>query len=358
MAGGTELWIRRLTLSVGGKKLDLTNMQAQFVVRLKDSPNPNWCYVKVTNLAEQNATELFSKGAGAAIELEAGYKSRIGPIFKGTASQMRKGKEDNGTDTYFDVMAVANTPAWGYSFVNKTLKAGHTFKDIVDEVLKPMKEKGVEIGFIAELGKRKFPRASVLLGHPRDILNDVAYSTNTSWSIQNEKFQMVKNNGNVGGEVPVLNGRTGLIGIPEQTLKGIKVVCLLDSGMRVRGQVKIDTKNINEAQVGLPPTEGTVGSTDAARRAMIPQVATDGIYDIVRVDHDGEMEGKPWYTTLHCVGSKDQSPAAQGLRAGANAALDTGQNLDTGTERGVQEMDLLTDEDFGAPGETVKGGPV
>jgi hypothetical protein len=297
-------WIREGSFTISGKTWDIVSLRAQFMVRQKDSQHPNWMYIRITNLSDDSMNHTYKEND--IVELKAGYPGRSGVIFKGKVMQVRKGKEPNGVDKYFDVLATSNNQAYGFAMVNKTLKAGWTNKDILEEALKPMKAFGVEEGHVADLGSKKGTRAKVLFGHPREILRDLAFSTGTSWSIQDEKFQMLKPDGYLPGQVVVLNSTTGMIGLPEQNLKGIVVKSLLNPEFHYGGRVKIDESSIQKMLF----TAGNQPGSAAFQESVTPTIAPDGIYRILRVDHDGDSEGQDWYSTLTCTNASD------GLRPG------------------------------------------
>jgi hypothetical protein len=309
MSGGItgRQWIREGSFTINGKTIDIVKLRAQFMVRQKDSQHPNWMYIRITNLSNDTMNQEYKENDK--VELKAGYPGRSGTIFKGRIMQVRKGKEPNGVDKYFDVLATSNNQAYGFAMVNKTLKAGWTHKDVVDEALKSMKEFGVEEGHIADLGSKKAPKAVTLFGHAREILRDAAFATGTSWSIQDEKFQMIKPDGYLPGDVVVLNSDTGMIGLPEQNLKGIVVKSLLNPEFHYGGRVKIDQSSIQESLFSTSRSEGAPDT--GFQRKNTPSIAKDGIYRILRVDHDGDSEGQDWYSTLICTNASAGTTPSQ-----------------------------------------------
>ena len=331
-------WIREGSFTISGKTWDIVKLRAQFMVRQKDSQHPNWMYIRITNLSNDSMNHDYKEND--LVELKAGYPGRSGIIFKGRVMQVRKGKEPNGVDKYFDVLATSNNQAYGFAMVNKTLKAGWTNRDILDEALKPMKAFGVEEGHVADLGSKKSTRAKVLFGHPREILRDLAFSTGTSWSIQNEKFQMLKPNGYLPGDVVVLNSNTGMIGLPEQNLKGIVAKSLLNPEFHYGGRVKIDESSIQRSLY----TAGFQPGSASQQRDITPTIAPDGIYRILRVDHDGDSEGQDWYSTLTCTNASDSLKPGQAGGELANPSPVEGGNADEQVWRGTTE----TEDDKGS----------
>jgi hypothetical protein len=332
-------WIREGSFTVSGKTWDIVALRAQFMVRQRDSQHPNWMYIRITNLSNDSMNHNYKEND--LVELKAGYPGRSGIIFKGRVMQIRKGKEPNGVDKYFDVLATSNNQAYGFAMVNKTLKAGWTNRDILDEALKPMKEFGIEEGHVADLGSKKGTRAKVLFGHPREVLRDLAFSTGTSWSIQDEKFQMLKPNGYLPGDVVVLNSDTGMIGLPEQNLKGIVVKSLLNPDFHYGGRVKIDESSIQK----MLYTAGNQPGSAGFQSSITPTIAPDGIYRILRVDHDGDSEGQDWYSTLTCTNASDSTRPGQ---EDFNPSPVKGGNADEQAWRGTTE----TEDEQGGGGQS------
>lgn len=330
MAGGItgRQWIREGSFTVSGKTFDIVSLRAQFMVRQRDSQHPNWMYIRITNLSNDSMNYDYKEND--LVELKAGYPGRSGTIFKGKVMQIRKGKEPNGVDKYFDVLATSNNQAYGFAMVNKTLKAGWTNKDILEEALKPMKAFGIEEGHVADLGSKKGTKAKVLFGHAREILRDLGFSTGTSWSIQDEKFQMLKPDGYLPGDVVVLNSNTGMIGLPEQNLKGIVAKSLLNPDFHYGGRVKIDESSIQKSLYSAATLSGGAG----LQKSITPTIAPDGIYRILRVDHDGDSEGQDWYSTLTCTNASDSTKPGQEDDGGAASPVkggDAGEQVWRGT---------------------------
>lgn len=293
-AGSNRQWMRRCQLILGGSGggLDVSNLRIRFAVKQADIQTPAHADIRIYNLSAETANQIqneFDK-----VELKVGYKgTQLKTIFKGEIKQKRKGRE-NPVDTFSDILAVNSDKAYNYATVNKTLPAGSTYKDHVDEALKALKKFGVTEGYIADLGQHKHPRARVLFGMARDVLRTVAFATKTSWSIQNDVFQMVKNEDAAPGDTIVLNSRTGMVGLPVQTIDGIEVRCLLNPSIVPGRKVKIDESSIQQQR--LNPAYGAEVANN-----MIPSLADDGVYKVLVVEHIGDTRGQPWYSELICL---------------------------------------------------------
>lgn len=304
----TRQWIRQVRLIVGddSKGLDLSDFRIRFRVTQGDIQTPNHADIIVSNLATQTENKIQKEFTKA--RLEAGYTDGgTEVICAGEIKQKRTGRE-NPTDTYLSLLVIDGDRAYNFATVNKTLAAGHTFRDQVDVALEAMKPYGITAGYIADLGNAKAPRGRVLFGMARDVLRQVGFSTGASWSIQNGKLQVVKNQEALPDGPFVLNSRTGMIGRPVQTFDGIQVRCLLNPKIKPGSKVQIDQKSIEQQRLD-PSYTGEVANT------MIPSLADDGFYKVVIVDHEGDTRGNAWYSNLTCIRADGQGPIPLGLAA-------------------------------------------
>lgn len=306
----TRQWIRKCVLSVDGESgsVDLSSLRIRFKVEQNNVQRPNAARVTITNVARSTFEKI--KKEGKKITIEAGYEEGFGRIFQGQIIQAIYGRE-NPTDTYVTIVAQSGDHAYNFSVVNKTLAAGHTFRDQVDAVLDVMKPFGITAGHISDLGNKKMPRARTLHGMARDVLRQIGFSTASDWSIQDDKLQILKSTDTVPGQAFILNTQTGLIGMPTQTIDGILVRCLLNPRIRPGTRIKIDQKSVQQA-VFSPNYTGEV------MNSMLPSLAADGFYKVVIAEHEGDTRGTPWYTDINCIRADGQGPiplsyASQGV---------------------------------------------
>lgn len=305
-----QQWLRycKLTVAGGGDSVDLSQLRIRFQVTQHNLQSPNVGDVTISNLSDQTVKRI--KGEGTEVTLEAGYEENPGLIFKGQIIQKRSGRE-NPVDTYLNIIAQGGDQAYNHAVVSKTLAAGHTYKDQVMTAYEALKPFGITLGKIADLGDKKMPRARVMFGMARDILRTIAISTGTSWSIQNNELTVTKNNEPKEGGAIVLNSRTGLIGLPVQSIDGILVTCLLNPQIGPGSLIQIDQASVQEAKL-------SADYTAVVNNAMIPSTADDGFYKCLVVNHIGDTRGDPWYTQILCLRADGKGPiplsiASQGI---------------------------------------------
>jgi len=290
MATEQRQYLRQCKLLVstaGGSGLDLSLLHIKFAVKKSDAQTPNTAEIRVYNVAESTVARIrkeFSR-----VSLQAGYESNYGVIFDGNIKQVRFGRE-SGTDTYIDIAAGDGDDAYNFAVVNTTLAAGAKQSDQISAAASPMTARGVKSGYVGDTGGVKLPRGKVMYGMARDYLRQSAESSDTSWSIQDGKLQFVPLGGVLPAQAVVLNSKTGLVGQPEQTNDGIKIRCLLNPTLKIGGRVRVDEKDVSSAK--LPDTAKDAQANKPA------DVASDGLYRLLVVEHSGDTRGNDWYSDI------------------------------------------------------------
>lgn len=290
----TAQWQRSCSLAVGSESgLDLSALRIKFATHKGDMQTPNSAEITVYNLSPETVARI--KGEFKRVTLSAGYVGNSGVIFDGTIRQVRSMR--SGSDSWIEILVADGDRAYNFATVNCTLAAGARPSDQVAVCGTAMAEMGTQTGYVPDLGGQELPRGKVMYGMARSYMTDVADSTDTSWSIQDGKMQMVPGDSYLPGEAVVLNAGTGLIGSPEQTNEGIKVRCLINPRIRIGGRIKLDNASIAAAKAELQ-----IGAVSKAAR-----IDTDGIYRVLKVEHTGDTRGTDWYADLVCIGLDDIS---------------------------------------------------
>lgn len=299
-------YIRRCNLlvsKVNGDGLDLGSLRVVFKIKKSDAQTPNTAEIRVYNLAENTAKQIqkeFTK-----VTLQAGYESNYGVIFAGNIKQIRMGRE-NGTDTYIDIAAGDGDDAYNYAVVNTTLAAGAKQSDQINAAAGAMSSKGANKGYIGDTGGAALPRGKVMYGMARDYLRQSAESTDTTWSVQDGKLQVVSRTAVLPNQAVLLTSKTGLIGTPEQTNDGIKARCLLNPLLKIAVRVKINEEDVASAK--LPDTSN---KNEVNKPAAI---ASDGIYRLLTVEHSGDSRGNDWYSELVCLDVDASAPPGKQVK--------------------------------------------
>lgn len=300
---------RKVSLIIGqdaGDALDLSNLRITFRVKRGDLQTPNSAQIRVYNVSDNTAQRAESKEFTRVV-LQAGYEGNYGIIFDGSIVQVRRGRE-NPTDTYLAITAADGDMAYNFAVVNATLSAGSVPNDHVKVCAAAMSAYGVTAGYQPTLGGNPLPRGKVMFGMARDYLTTVANSTQTLWSIQDGKLQIVPETSYAPGTIPVINANTGMVGMPEQTANGITVRMLLNPSVKIGRLIQLDNSSIQRYEFSLSSDQ------QAANRgtALQNKISGDGFYYVMTSDIWGDTRGNDFYTEVICL-AVDATPISTDL---------------------------------------------
>jgi hypothetical protein len=107
----------------------------------------------------------------------------------------------------------------------------------------------------------------------RERLDDVADTSNTSWSIQNGQLVLIEETGYLSDEALVINAGTGMIGVPETTQAGIEVTVLLNPLIKIGTRVQLDNASINQLTIreqGFPRYSDLSFPANIANDGVLP----------------------------------------------------------------------------------------
>lgn len=275
--------------------LDVSQLRFSFQIKAMDVESPNNAAIRIYNLS--NDTVVRIRNEFSRVVLQAGYDGTFGKIFDGTIKQFRVGRL-SGTETYLDVLGADGDLAYNWALVNRSLAAGSTVGDRMKAATDAMQKEGVQgvQNYLNPTGG-VLPRGKVLFGLARAILRDEVQSQGASWSIQNGQVQIIPLDGYKPDEVVVLNGQTGLIGRPEQTVDGIRARCLINPNIMVGGRVQIDNKAINQT-LQRDPNAAPVPYNQWAGLQLLANVSADGLYRVLVIEYEGDTRGPAWYMDL------------------------------------------------------------
>lgn len=293
----TRQWIRQCRLYVGNgsEAVDLSSMRIRFQVERATTQTPERADITISNLSNATANKIQKEYDN--VVLQAGYDGSYSTIFEGQIVQKRGPARENPVDTYFNVQARAGQTGYSFAVVNKTLAAGHTFKDQVDACLEALKPYGITAGNIPDLSSVKMPRGRALFGMARNQLRSICQSVGASWWIEGSKLNILKNDDVMSGTAVVLNSDTGMIGMPVQTMDGVEVRCLLNPNLKLGGTLKIDEASIQKTKLTLTQNY----SEDIQRQQLESNIAADGLYQIRFLSHIGDTRGTEWYSDALCI---------------------------------------------------------
>lgn len=303
-------WIRylKLTAEGGGGSLDFGELRCTFHIQQQPLSSPNLAEIRVYNVSKAVGRRFVQPGSEFKIvTLDAGYQDNHGVICKGNIVAARYGRV-TPTETALDLFVNDGDQAHNFATVSKTFAAGSTPKDHFDESVKAMGGHGVKLGHLGiDLSKPKYPKPIVLFGMARDVLHDIAGPREAMWSIQNHELQMVDKDKPIPGGAVKLNSDSGMIGMATQEIDWITVKCLINPQIKVNGTVHIDEASIQRAR----PISDLPNGWDSPQNSLMPDIAADGLYKVLKIDFQGDTRGTVWYQTLACRPLKDTGPGTK-----------------------------------------------
>lgn len=318
----TLQYLREWRVVVNGVELLGDDTGRGFKVRFDThqalSSTPHHANIYIYNLSAQTLARM-QKEKGR-VELYAGYRGASGKIFGGQAIQVRAGRE-NVVDSYVHVLATSSEDARNYAITNEALAKGHTLNDRLQLAVKAMREHGVKPGTMDNLGSRQFPRNYVFSGMTHDLLREVCEAAGATWHIHDDKLTVLKSTGTLPGGVIEMNSETGMVGLPEQTLGGVIVRCLLNPRIYPGSRIHINESSIQRAAFS-PATRDSAQNVELETGLL--SLAADGVYKVWQVGHVGDTRGDPWWNEMVCT-KQDLPLAAKGLMLPDGIPGDGGQ---------------------------------
>lgn len=285
-------WLRKFKIVVGdkdGNGLDLSDLRCRFEISQSSLQTPKTLVARLYNVSKETANKIEKEFIH--VFLFAGYEENFGQIFSGQIRQKIYSRE-NSTDTYLEIIGAEGDEAYNWAFVNKTIAAGYSQKDVYSEILNPMKDHNVTKGVTPTFSEATSPRGRVMYGMCKDQLRTFGQTNNCDWSISDGKVDMTAAGEPESKEAIVLNSSTGMIGIPQQTINGVTVRCLINPSIKTRTLLKIDNDSITDLRV---PT--SIASKEELTK---PDKDADGLYLVYSVQYIGDTRGNPWYCDLVC----------------------------------------------------------
>ena len=323
-----QQYLRKVSLVLveGDKGLDLSDLRITFKTSSMDEQSPNAAVIRVYNLSADTLRSI--PGEFHQVVLQAGYEDNFVVIFQGEIKQFRIGRE-NGTDVYLDILASDGDFGYSYSTINSSLAAGARGKDVLAAALGAMAPFGITMGKngLPEEFGGTFPRGKVMYGMNRAVIRLMTKGQNARWSIQNGQINITPLDGYLPGQIVDLNGQTGLIGRPEQTIDGVFAKCLLNPKIQIGGLVRLDNKAVNQT---VNPNKGDkfIMPHDqwASAGLLYANVTTDGLYRTYVIEYEGDTRGQPWYANLTLLAINESTGKVQNSQIGAtNGSTRKGQ---------------------------------
>lgn len=270
----------RVTIGpVGQQGRVFTGLRMRFEVHKTADAKPNTLKLSIYNLGDdsrhfiENAAKPNAKGAYA-VQVEAGYVSDLRVIFQGTlelGSSNKRGRHNHhhqGADWVTEIEAADGGQSHRQTILAKSFGPGTSQTTLVHEVAKAL---GVSIGKITGLKGANVNHGRTLSGPAIRELDHLCKSNGVRWSIQDGVLHVLPYGAASDTSAFVISTPTGMIGSPEKTEKGIKVVSLLQ------------------------------GAINPARLIDVRARDLSGNYVVEAVTHHGDTHDLDWYSDIEAI---------------------------------------------------------
>jgi hypothetical protein len=282
----------------GGRGLLVDDLRITFEITKTLLRSPNTADVKIYNLHPDNEAKI--KGEFDEVLVNAGYKNATQLLFRGNIRHTFRYRDGNDWITQID--AADGDRDFRHARMVVALAGGSTAHDLISKAVASFKT--TSLGhFVAPAAKRI--RGAVYAGPTREVLDRLAATLGSNWSIQDGSLDIVSADSTLPTKAIVINADTGMLGAPEIDDKGITVKCLLNPAIVPNGKIWLDNNDIQlrvkrqrEAAPGAKKPSAKTKQTEIAR------LDPDGVYKVYRVTHKGDTRGtgNDWVSEVHCVG--------------------------------------------------------
>jgi len=254
----------------GNNAVSIEDLRVEFKVTKTLDKTPNTSEVTITNLNENHRRGFERKGLK--FLLEAGYESGVQRIFIGDIRFAKSVRQ--GADWRTTLQSGDGERAYRFADLAKSFKGGTKKSDVLTELVSAM---GLGSGNLEDAKKNvtgEFVNGFVANGDVQGSLTKVLDSVGQGWSIQDGQLQILQRKGFVGNTI-LLNENSGLIGTPSfgaPKEKGDRP--LLTARTLLRGNIR------------------------PGRVVSIRSEQINGPFRVIKVTHEGDTSGGPWYTTI------------------------------------------------------------
>ena len=274
--------------------LDVSNLRVVGTIEDNIVSSYNPCELTIFNLNRD--TEKLILAQGKEIYVELGYESPelYGSIYHGKIYQTHRSKA-NVTDYTLTLKALGSFDILSEGVVSLSAKRGTNYRELLD-IVAQSSTPSLEIDEVPEgWGEdRTFSRGVSLAGRTKNILDEIATSTNSIIRIDDGKINVIQL-AQEPTEAIELNYNTGLVGQPVQDRNGVNFQTLINPQIKLNSWVHINNALINEA------------SLEYGEMAIQP-LDIDGLYRVISRQFQFDTRGNEWYINCKSITQTGGTP--------------------------------------------------
>ena len=261
-----RIYDRTIRILIGGQ-IEIENLVMHFEIKKEATGTPNEGNLTIYNLNESTETRI--REINRSIQIDAGYGTNIGTIFNGDIRRVERDR--TGLNRLTKVALGGHVQTLTDSIFNKSYSGQTPVRLVVRDALLTF---GLLIGDLTVIPETETVEDFVWSARTSDCLDRLLLPLDIRWFESDGIVKLSKVGTVVDNRAVVLNERTGMIGTPSATDKGIKVVSALNPAIDVGTLLQIQSDSILAA---------ASGDAESARAAEV-----NGIYKTFQLVHRGD----------------------------------------------------------------------
>jgi hypothetical protein len=291
----TELFGRRVFLQLGNQTTaqNYEGFRIRFSVEKTLKREPNSATIEIYGLNRTSIANYLAADRDLRVRLLAGHRS-------GTPALLFDGFPVKDEGLVFDqragervlkIKAKDGLRRYERARVNLTLGQASTLEDVLVECAKSL---GLPIDAIDAPANVQLTQGTTLAAPTEQILDQLALSSNATWSIQDGKFQFLQKAGRrANGEGPLFSYELGnYVGTPRRKDKGVELTAILQGAVVPGSLFRLRTKD---------------GLLDGDYKVHEVKYTGDNFYD---TEFYAVILGKPYVTAAEAANAERRATAA------------------------------------------------
>jgi hypothetical protein len=221
---------------------DPSALRLTFDVQKNVKSTPNKATISIYNLSAESRGG-FSKGT--LVTLAAGYDDLVQNLFLGVVQ--RATSDRSGSDIVTKLECGDGEPALTKTKLDRFFPPNTTVAQIFQACAEAMSlatsanPGGMNAGIALGIPNSVYGRGFLATGLARDTMDYLCKTHGLEWSIQNGALDIIPIGKHAGTEAVLLNGSTGLLGVPSLNEKTLTFSALLNPGLVPNRLVQIDS---------------------------------------------------------------------------------------------------------------------
>ena len=289
-----ENWLREYRVIAGvpggagfeiGETVNGRALHVEFDFEKSETESSNTGKLTITNLSDEHKAALNEKGCQ--VEVRAGYRSHMYPIFKGDVSATSETLNDADRDLEIELVdGLSQFDIPGSISLNEV----NTCSSIVEMI---QHEMGIDSAIITEqaqakLEEAKYDNGFAFIGKFKSALTKVCRKAGVQFTLQNGILHIYCEGEAVTDNVYVLSAETGLISVP-------KKITISKNGASSTGSKKKESGGTTEK--GIPGYEveyflnGSIGINDLVE---LQSRMVSGTFKVHKITYKGDNYTGDW----------------------------------------------------------------